>query len=537
MQAVQVGMATMGQRIGKRLDGRLGMGSDTILRRAWRRLAHIVVTALAAVMLVGALAAAADAAFYVATTGNDANPGTATAPWRTIQKAASSSPPGSTVYVRGGIYRERVTVRVSGTAALGPIVLRNFPGQIPILDGTGLTINDNRGGFYLADRSFVRIQGFEIRNYRTANPSHTPAGIWVVGAGQGIQLRGNRIHRIVNTDGNAHGIAVYGNRAPAAIRDIVIDGNELFDLVLGFSESLVVNGNVDLFRITNNRVHENDNIGIDAIGHEGVSPDPVFDQARNGVIRGNRTYNIDASTNPAYGGSPSANGIYVDGGRDIVIEQNIVHHNNIGIEVASEHAGKSSSGITVRNNFVYRNDIVGIMLGGYDRQRGFIDNVWIVNNTLFENDRLRDGNGEVALQFGVRRTTIRNNILRANTQGWLISNPFTENTGNTVDTNLFFVPPGTTPLWEWRRVEHQSFAAWRTATGNDVHSLYADPKLVSTATPNLHLRATSPAIDLGQLLAAAGSRDIDGEPRGVGLPIDIGADEYWPPALAAAPGP
>ena len=481
----------------------------------------------------GFVAALQEDVIGAATTGTDANPGTATAPWRTIQKAANSAPPGSTVYVRGGIYRERVTVRVSGTAALGPTVFRNVPGQIPILDGTGLAITDDRGGFYLANRSFVRIQGFEIRNYRTANPKLTPAGIWVVGAGQGIQLRNNRIHRIVNTgrDGNAHGIAVYGTRAPAALRNIVIDGNELFDLVLGSSESLVINGNVDGFRITNNHVHNNDNIGIDAIGHEEVAPDPAFDQARNGVIRGNRIHHIDASTNPAYDGLPSANGIYVDGGRNIVIEQNLVHHNNIGIEVASEHAGKSSSGVTVRNNFVYRNDIFGITLGGYDEQRGFIDNVRVVNNTLFENDQRRSGNGEIALQFDVRHTTIQNNIVRANRQGWLISNPFTANTGNTVDFNLFFVPPGTAPRWQWKGVGYPSLAAWRRATGNDGHSLYANPQLVSTTPPNLHLRAMSPAIDRGQWLAAAGRREIDGEPRRRGLRIDIGADEYWPPAV------
>jgi hypothetical protein len=515
MQAVQVGIATMGQWSGTRGGARRGRGVDTSRRRAWRRLVPMVCTTLATVVLVGVLAAAAHAAFYVATTGNDANPGTATAPWRTIQKAANSVTPGSTVYVRSGIYRERVTVRVSGTAALGPIVFRNVPGQIPILDGADLTITDDRGGFYLANRSFVRIQGFEIRNYRTANPDHTPAGIWVVGAGQGIQLRNNRIHRIANIGrgGNAHGIAVYGTRAPAALRNIVIDGNELFDLWLGASESLVVNGNVDGFRITNNHVHDNDNIGIDAIGHERVAPDPAFDQARNGVIRGNHIHHIDASPNLAYEDVAGANGIYIDGGRNIVIEQNRVHHNNIGIEVASEHAGKSSSGVTVRNNFVYRNDFFGITLGGYDEERGFIDNVWVVNNTLLENDQRHFGNGEIALQFDVRHTTIKNNIVRANRQGVLLSNPFTANTGNTVDSNLFFVPPGTVPRWQWSRVEHRSFAAWRRTTGNDVHSLYADPQLVSTALPNLHLRATSPAIDRGQRLAAAGRRDIDGEPR------------------------
>ena len=72
---------------------------------------------------------------------------------------------------------------------------------------------------------------------------------------------------------------------------------------------MIVNGNVDGFQITNNHVHHNDNIGIDAIGHEGVAPVPAYDQARNGVIRGNRVHDISSAGNPAYAGDLGANGI------------------------------------------------------------------------------------------------------------------------------------------------------------------------------------------------------------------------------------
>jgi hypothetical protein len=47
---------------------------------------------------------AAAATYYVATTGNDANPGTEAAPFRTMQKAANMVGPGDTVLVRAGTY-------------------------------------------------------------------------------------------------------------------------------------------------------------------------------------------------------------------------------------------------------------------------------------------------------------------------------------------------------------------------------------------------------------------------------------------------
>ena len=48
------------------------------------------------------------AVWFVATNGNDANPGTVTAPFRTIQHAASIANTGDAVMIRGGTYRETV---------------------------------------------------------------------------------------------------------------------------------------------------------------------------------------------------------------------------------------------------------------------------------------------------------------------------------------------------------------------------------------------------------------------------------------------
>lgn len=481
-----------------------------------------------------AAASAADKAtfYYVATTGNDADPGTFARPWRTIQKAANVATPGSTVYVRGGVYKERVTVRVSGSPAAGYTTFRSYPNETAVVDGSGLTVpGSDTGLFVVLNRSYIAIREFEVRNYRTAAAGRVPVGIHVRGASHHVQIRGNRIHHIEHNGTspggtNAHGIAVYGTSSTQPVTDVVIDGNELYALKLGSSESLVVNGNVDGFRITRNVIHDNDNIGIDAIGFEGVSPDPATDQARHGLIARNVVYNIDSYGNPAYGTDRSADGIYVDGGREIIIERNVVHHCNIGIELASEHRGRATSAVTVRNNFIYLNDVAGISMGGYDTLRGSTRNCAVVNNTLVRNDRLQWGNGELILQYDTRDNTIKNNIFYANSQSIPLTNPFSENSGNVVDYNIYFAPAGATDSeWQWKKRWYTGFKAYRTGTGNDAHSYFANPRLVSVTLPDPHLRSTSPAIDAGQNLTAAGPLDIDGQPRLIQGIIDIGADE------------
>ena len=67
------------------------------------------VLALSAVIVTGILISASPAAggtFYVSPGGNDANPGSPSAPWRTIGKSASTLVAGETAIVMDGIYIE-----------------------------------------------------------------------------------------------------------------------------------------------------------------------------------------------------------------------------------------------------------------------------------------------------------------------------------------------------------------------------------------------------------------------------------------------
>src|ERR1022692_308124 len=284
-----------------------------------------------------------NSSFYVSTTGDDSNPGTETAPWRTVQHAADTVRAGSTVNVRGGVYEELVSVKASGNATDGYITFRSYPGETAILDAGHFAPSGRSGVLTIQNKSYIRIESFEIRNYRTTEHRLTPLGISVSGSGSHIELLKNNVHHIEQTfngrdapgrGGNGFGIAVYGSDAKTPISELVIDGNEVHHLKTGSSESLVVNGNVTNFRITHNVVHDNNNIGIDVIGFERTAPDPAVDQARGGVVSGNLVYNITSRGNPAYGNEQNSDGIYVDG--DTIFE--------LVLEQVSEFAGLAYGG-------------------------------------------------------------------------------------------------------------------------------------------------------------------------------------------------
>ncbi len=480
--------------------------------------------------------------YFVAPGGDDNNSGAETDPWATIQHAANVLSPGDTVYVRGGIYTEAVDITVSGSAADGYITFQNAPGETPILDGAGLVSPYGDNAFYINGPSYLIIRGFEIRNYTTTFTDAVPMGIQIEGDAHHIQLLNNHIHHIetnapVDQDllgANAHGIAIYGNEAQS-IHHLTISGNELDHLKLGSSEALALNGNVEQFTVTHNLVHDIDNIAIVCIGFEKIVDDLTLDRARNGVVISNTVYNVDSSTNPAYGGSEAgggdrgAGGIYVDGGKNIHIERNRVYSANIGIEIASEHANGNASYLTVTNNLVYHNHIAGIAMGGYDPDRGYAAHCAIVNNTLYHNDTVHSGSGELMLQYDTRNNIIKNNIFYANDQNVLISNVYIQNSGNIVDDNLYYAPGGAEHSeWLWQNVSYTGFDAYRSGTGNDAHSVFANPVFVDFVHPDLHLQSGSPAINKGDNSAVVSNHDFDGELRIQANTVDIGADEYTP---------
>ncbi|HLX84083.1 MAG TPA: right-handed parallel beta-helix repeat-containing protein [Terriglobales bacterium] len=474
---------------------------------------------------------------YVSMAGDDSNPGTQSRPWRTVQHAADTARAGSTVNVREGVYEELVKINFSGNASDGFITLRSYPGETAILDAAHFTPADRQGIVTIHNQSYVRIEGFEIRNFRTAEHRLAPLGIDVSGAGSHIELLKNNVHHIEQTfpgrdapgsGGNGFGIAVYGTDTTAPITDLIIDGNEVHHLKTGSSESLVVNGNVTNFRITHNVVHDNNNIGIDVIGFERTAHDLTVDQARDGVVSGNLVYNITSKGNPAYGSDESSDGIYVDGGTRILIEQNVIHDVDFGIELASEHKDRATSYITARNNLIYHCHTAGVSIGGYAPDRGHTDHCTVINNTLYENDTSATGSGEFQMQWNMADNIFQNNIVVAGPRCLLTLTKTQVDNKNQlpaiIDHNIYYCASGAqASTWAGAAATVTGFDKYVESSGNDRSSRFSDPRFVDPAKNDFHLRSDSPALGTGTKDSVpVGELDLDGFARVKSEKIDVG---------------
>jgi hypothetical protein len=485
---------------------------------------------------VSAALGQSNSSFYVSTAGNDSNPGTQSSPWRTVQHAADTVRAGGTVNVRGGVYEELLNIKASGNATDGFITFRSYPGETAILDAQHFTPSGRQGVLTIHNQSYIRIEDFEIRNFHTAEHRLAPLGISVMGAGSHIELLKNNVHHIEQTfggrdkpgsGGNGFGIAVYGTDAKTPISELVIDGNEVHHLQTGSSESLVVNGNVTNFRITHNVVHDNNNIGIDVIGFERTAPDPAVDQARDGVVSGNLVYNITSRGNPAYGDEQNSDGIYVDGGTRVLIEQNVMHDVDFGIELASEHKDRATSYITARNNLIYHSHTAGVSIGGYAPERGHTDHCTVVNNTLYENDTSATGSGEFQMQWNMADDIFANNIVYAGPHCLIAVNKSQVDKDHppvVIDHNLYYCASGSkASKWEQLPSGVTGFEQYVQTTGNDRHSQFLDPHFVNAAANDFHLRSDSPAIAAGTASGIpVGDLDLEGSPRVASGKVDIG---------------
>jgi cysteine-rich repeat protein/parallel beta-helix repeat protein len=448
-------------------------------------------------------------------------------PCPTIQAALNQAVAGDTISVNTGTYSEKITFPSGGTPG-NPITLRATPGHHPVLDGTGVSGSN----MILIDgtaspKSYIVVRGFEIRNNLNVSDG---SGVRILGAGTAIEIRDNEIHNI--TGDHAMGITVYASEA-SAIAALVIDGNTIHDCEPAQSEALTLNGNVDGFQITNNVVRDVNSIGIDCIGGEtDIQPNPAL-VCRNGLIKGNTVIRANADYEGGFAG-----GIYVDGGRDIVIENNTITGCDLGIEIGAENAGTVTDNVKVRNNIIYENEKAGLVFGGFSSSVGRANDNEFRGNTLYRNNTLGEsgqgrffsGNGvsEVWIQFG-DGNVFENNIVYAGSENVFVGSfDAGSSVNNTFDHNLFFSDAGIAAgEFSLNGTGYTGLSAWQAGTGQDANSLAGNPLFTNPAAGNFHIAVASPAVNGGNagFVPDVSEVDLDGQPRKIGASVDIGADE------------
>jgi hypothetical protein len=431
--------------------------------------------------------------------GSDRASGSVAHPLRTVQVAVRRLASGGRVELRGGVYHQRVRLVGVHDIAIGP-----YRNESPTLSGAGLTPPHGLTALVeIANSSAVTVSGLDLTAYRTTKLGVVPAGIYVHGHDDGVQIVGNHVHDLGNDNGklgsfdiNAHGIAVYGDDPHGAVTNLAIRDNVVERLHLGASESVVVNGNVDGWAITGNRIQDDNNIGIDAIGFEptltGAYRYTTLNRARNGLIADNVVARIQSRGNPAYweGGSGAAawcncaDGIYVDGGTHITISGNRVSDSDIGIEVAAENPRGSADHVLVIHNRVTGSLFTGITTGGYcngaDDCGGVktgtsFDNTF-EDNWLRGNNQLDDGSPELLVQYYASDDTfVRNTIVATNSAHVVYGTvPGGTEHGNRSNHNVFRAVGAGAPTAEfgWSGQTYTGFAAYRRATGQDAQSTF-----------------------------------------------------------------
>ena len=330
---------------------------------------------------------------HVAEYGNDeTGTGTWYAPYATISHAAETEP-GALILVSGGEYEP---------FELGPDCSgsKDSPTVIRPADNARVVIRVDDGvGIYLENVHDISIEGLETAGgtFAIEYDSTPEAGKQAL---NNISFRNCRVHGVRGE----HGICVYAGNDLAPVTNLTIEGCEIYDCECYWSESMVVNGNINGFLIEGNKVHDNNNIGIDMIGFEGTAchqdgnsgTNPYdVDYARNGTCRENVIYNISTEGNEAYYEDGEYNlcagGIYVDGGQNIDIYNNFIFNCDIGIEVATEHSPDENELFKVSDISVHDNVIAdctgwaGLVFGGYDRNLGFTEDCIFGYNTLVDN--------------------------------------------------------------------------------------------------------------------------------------------------------
>ncbi len=471
-------------------------------------------------IFLGTLVAISQNNYYVAVNGSDSNDGSISSPWLTIQYGVNQLMPQDTLFIKAGTYEEKIDIDVSGDET-GYITIRNYPNDEVILDAINFNNSDS---IIWTDNSYLRIEGLHLTN----NIKNNATGLEIQGAAHHIEVINNKISNIrfssqanptVTPSKNAVPLNVWADQALDSIHNITIRGNEVFNNQTGYSECITGGGNFSTFIIEENIVHDNTNIGIDITGNYGVCSNPNYDQGRYGVIRNNEVYNCNASY------SASA-GIYIDGGRDVIVENNRSHHNGYGAEIGCEENG-STSNITLRNNVLYQNSNAGISLGGYDDSTtGIVLNANIYGNTFYKNDLDNNYNGEILLTK-LDNCEIKNNIFYVSSQNVLLEAGRTQ-TNFIFDYNVIYHDAANGDLVvETTDGSYDDLTSYYNASGQGEHSLFGNPLFVDSSAADFHILENSIAIDAGDpsYNLADGEVDMDHQNRIYNI-IDCGADEY-----------
>ncbi len=441
--------------------------------------------------------------YYVASNGNDNNPGTEAQPWRTITKAADTAVAGDTVYVKNGVYNEQVWVKNSGSADKW-INFTAYPGDTVTIDGTGISMAINPNGdrwnglFNIHGKSYIKVSGF-----RFANSEY--AGFFVTKDYTTDTPSSNIIFSNNYLENTWAAAIIMLGEASTKATNFIVDGNTLVQSHSGGDwrgmEGITLGHNLDGFEIKNNFIKDS---------HLGLI------DAKNGVWNGKiyRNTCVNSSNScvyvDGYEGGASNIDVFENVAHDMISEseEDVVS----GFNVASEQGGLVEN-ISFHNNMAYNNSGDAMIIPAYSI--GPVKNITITSNTFYNNGVGNKHRGGIVIDYdNATGIVVKNNILSQNNEFQIWST----NSDAIIDHNLI-----------------DGYRGYYLAETRGTNYIEGDPQFVNPANADFHLKNTSPAIDNGSSYNEP-SVDFDGNSRHKGPAFDIGAFEYSSYPLSGANG-
>lgn len=412
--------------------------------------------------------------YYVATSGNDNNPGSQSQPWRTLQHAVDTVLPGDTILVQSGTF---VGCRIGRSGQPNaPCTLKADTGATVLVNAPGLANRHN--------------SNIEVENFSATVSYWVIDGFEVAGAPRyGIDLR--------DTD-------------HMTVQNCFVHNSAVTGIFLAFCYHPLIQFN----QSANN-------------GEHGIYQSNSGDYP---TIRGNNLHH-----NFAAGLHMNGDRNFVPGDGIIsfaLVEKNVVYENGTGGGSGINCDGVSDS--LIINNLLYNNHASGISLYGIDGAEGSSRNK-VYNNTIA---MAANGRWCINIPAPAEGqpdpvgNKIKNNILytphsfRGSVSIYSTSVSGFESDYNTV-VNRFSTDEGNTNM---------SLAAWQ-GLGYDVHSLVStlSALFVNPAANDYHLKSGAPAVDAGTSLPEV-TDDLDGVSRPQGSAYDTGCFELPQCTISLSPG-
>lgn len=326
--------------------------------------------------------------YYVAPNGSDANSGSVSKPWATIQKACDVLVAGDSVIIRDGVYYTDKIIRPKNSGTKDKwITYMVLPTEKAVIDADslkyvdewekkdeaylkrmqkrGLDVNKltvsgrTVGAFQIEKVSYIRVIGLAVKM------SHA-AGILVKGPSKKVELIGCKTDDTFNS-----GIGVWYADSVKVLHCEVTRANNkecnfLFPIGREAPHEAISMAGAKYFEVAYNHVHLCFKEGIDC-----------KEVSSNGIIHHNYVHDM------------LRQGIYIDCWfgqlHDVEVFGNTVHHCDIaGIAISGEGRAANMNDVYIHHNVVYDNYGSGILLGPWGDNR-LRKNIEIAFNTVVNN--------------------------------------------------------------------------------------------------------------------------------------------------------